>query len=707
MAIHYDLILHSLTSVLNESNYRRQYLVLERWCRDVLESYGGILITDIPSAIHILSIVKVKLENDFNVFSPLISNIFEVLWHPVVERKAYQSLNSTDILVTYIQSIASFLNVEAISVKIEVIKCFCCIINGCVNIFDPLKDTSSRESETMFDFKPVQDMHFLHSIILKANVLESFVYELRLGVESYAHSKSLLCLQPHENETAEDDITDSVDEEDSIASSLQTGRENLKMLESLLSMMLRLCVDLSKDSSIVRVLNENQLCNILISLLRNMVSSGFQDRRINDIIEILWNCLEESVGDSDNVKDSVDVIAATETLIMLLVELLDKGYRQVDKEMRNDVLVLMTIVARLPGARETMVLSGVLSTLLTFACAEEGSQLQSNLNIRNFRSASAIDIELKHTMWLFISDLLRGGRNDFYDIASASPFVSCLLTYLDQNSLVDTHKDKSFVSMSLSVLSTDRPSLLQHSAGPSSYSEAFFASLSHIQLRELQVMGAVFLAEHVSFMLSAFTEQEGSMRILAVLDRYAYSTVPEHRSLVYNSILILVSICAESESMKTSIVESSSSVMDTLLGLLNNNDEDAIRGASARLISVLCTNNASTQKHFQRIGGIQALINHLVRFADPRKPLVGMNNKRNLRGYHDEHSSTAEMGKPFPGGEANVLMTSLIACLQSSVVGCNANERIFAQIEGIDALLDLLEVSHFIVQVRKHFSRTS
>ena len=120
------------------------------------------------------------------------------------------------------------------------------------------------------------------------------------------------------------------------------------------------------------------------------IADDFKDRLVSNCIDIIWNLLETSSNElmnRDNIARSrakliekrrstnclrvLGVPKSLNVLRRLLEQSLVSGFRAVDKELRNNVLVVASILARHKENHVHFITSGLLDLLLLYACAPE------------------------------------------------------------------------------------------------------------------------------------------------------------------------------------------------------------------------------------------------------------------------------------------------------------------------------------------------
>eukprot|EP00742_Colponemidia_sp_Colp-10_P013904 GILJ01015743.1.p1 GENE.GILJ01015743.1~~GILJ01015743.1.p1 ORF type:complete len:971 (-),score=149.69 GILJ01015743.1:105-2795(-) len=178
---------------------------------------------------------------------------------------------------------------------------------------------------------------------------------------------------------------------------------------------------------------ECDACNLLV---RTMSVCERGDRRIAVAVEILWNLLElcpvEAAGRSCD-KEIVDALCQT------FVECLSIGYKQKERELRNDMIVVVTAISEAPNA--TAALGAFAEILLELSCGNEKHNGRSEspfINPRHHYTLSNEDQQAKSLSWGFLARLCREGDASSPSGLSAAAhavldwgFVDVLISYLD------------------------------------------------------------------------------------------------------------------------------------------------------------------------------------------------------------------------------------------------------------------------------------
>lgn len=461
----------------------------------------------------------------------------------------------------------------------------------------------------------------------------------------------------------------------------------------------------------------------------------------------LQQLLEQNIMDFDEVVIS---------LLRVFTALVHDGYRMADKECRNEILVCLSMLSTFKSAAASFMSSNALTIFTTYACiAEVGKTSWAFFarpipKIRNFGSIHDIDLQLKRELWLVIMDILSGDDPDALLTVSSSPLMDTLLAYLEFDSFEPAPSKGSMIlgesqsganfspSRSRSqVLPDGGQSEVMNSAnqqqaaspagneegdtpnlheledpsnyqtmnvGPKSYltpeadamAHRFLKQLPLNELLELQVTAASFLATSAVKLLGEFLRIQGPVRILDIAYKYSRSNVPEHKAMVYQCLLLLNRCMMVSEEVK--MIMEAENAIETFLLQFEHTDEDDTRTIAARLISILCSRgNQVCQQQVREQGGLALLIKVLLKYAENRRVQVG--KKAGVKIAH-QHEGDDDVGDDGIGGSVSIVVVAIIDCLHKSVVGNRRSEATFAQNEGVDMILNLLEVSQFLQRVQ-------
>uniref|UniRef100_A0A9J7X9S9 Cilia- and flagella-associated protein 69 ARM repeats domain-containing protein n=1 Tax=Cyprinus carpio carpio TaxID=630221 RepID=A0A9J7X9S9_CYPCA len=355
--------------------------------------------------------------------------------------------------------------------------------------------------------------------------------------------------------------------------------------------------------------------------------------------EILWNLLEN--GSRQEVTSQLSSSDCIASLRDAFLHLLLKGFRHHERQLRNDLLLLLSLIAEKPGA--PLIESGFLKHLtpfLTFPELKSHNPLVRNLKL----SFNQEDFEMKKLLLnimvvlsrdLAALQLFREGRVmlALMLLVKPSPSAVCRWTSRQQEELQ---------LQALSTLSTLAPLML----------DEYISCQANtcLLLLDCCLQDDTFSGRGHGFHGSGGgrkAQLRGCMRVLRSV------TSVEHEPLQQD-------LCDQG-------------VIGQLLGVLRwflgrPEDEDAvaleIQTDCLFLLSVLCEGDVHRKELFGR-DGVEVLIQYL----------------------------SLDAALVFSGLGHNKLLLSTVDCLWSCVVGCFGMEDVFVAGGGVDLLLQLLQRS--------------
>mmetsp|Transcript_44139 Transcript_44139/g.56561 ORF Transcript_44139/g.56561 Transcript_44139/m.56561 type:complete len:1219 (-) Transcript_44139:172-3828(-) len=271
-------------------------------------------------------------------------------------------------------------------------------------------------------------------------------------------------------------------------------------IRALLGSLMNLLREISGDSNSSSEIVKSNGMSVVIDLLRLLVVEP-RDPLIKTCIEVLWNCLEHSqhmlelgaaaVSRTQLVErrrraNAMYALATTEaltTLRDLVAALLKTGHRTEDKELRNEVLIVCSFLARQRRSHAYFRTTGLLDMLLAYATAAENKDFMLSdeanegggggggggyeehgdnydryqhdddedniypINVtsyhlpdldedfplaeaRNFATVQPADLEMKRILWALLSDLSKQDTLNLEAVVDSN-LLSVLLMYLN------------------------------------------------------------------------------------------------------------------------------------------------------------------------------------------------------------------------------------------------------------------------------------
>lgn len=575
-------------------------------------------------------------------------------------------------------------------------------------------------------------------------------------------------------------------------------------------LLIDLCLDIVNHNNIecAALMFQFGLGNGILTLLQKDFEYDNRDKRLSYGVEILWYSLESfleyirihdqsngnlsgsgvNLSSTANLRscenpnytamlemyvDVIDMGLVTRTLKNLLLFQLNDGFRQSDKELRNEIMIVLTMFSQFPNAIGHFIATQLMTIFVTYASVEEIGRskwmffYKPVADSRNFATINDIDLEFKKQCWCVITYLLNTNDVDALLCFAASPFMTCLFQYLEYepsassgtavlsstnnqgaqlhghsiasqnhpllvNSAILMNSPSHSNSMMLSQYtphdanqSSQHGQPLQHSTkGPTGASassillqmtqgksgKGFIAQLTPSKLREFQLQAILCLLQNAPKVIGEFERMNGPLRIihlaLKLVQQYQLQGnasanmqgQQDYQMIVYYS-LILLNRCLINSNLIRSFMETSQVIPIFLYIFIYSNHEES-RAQAVRLIASLCSNNHTFCQHQVKVSnGIVSLLQPLKQYVVKRPALIGL--KAGLK-----INKNIDGGEPIPdpyenpyNGEVSVLILAVLDALRYILVGNTGNELHFAEVEGLDILLDLLEISTFVLRL--------
>ncbi|XP_043089032.1 cilia- and flagella-associated protein 69-like isoform X2 [Puntigrus tetrazona] len=359
--------------------------------------------------------------------------------------------------------------------------------------------------------------------------------------------------------------------------------------------------------------------------------------------EILWNLLEN--GSRQEVTSQLSSSDCIASLKDAFLHLLLNGFRHHERQLRNDLLVLLTLISEKPGA--PLIESGFLKHLMPFITFPE---LKShNPQVRNLKlTFSQEDFEMKKLLLNIIVVLSQ-------DLAALQLF----------------REGRVMLALMLLV----KPSSSAVRSGRRSWTCR--------QQEELQLQALSTLSSLAPLMLDEYISCQANTCLLLLLDcclqddslgeqgQGFHGSGGKKAQLRYCVRLLRSVVFVQHEPLQQDLCDQGA--IGQLLGVLRRflgrpEDEDAvaleIQTDCLLLLSLLCERDLHRKELFGR-DGVEVLIQYLS--LDPALVFSGLGH--------------------------NKLLLSAIDCLWSCVVGCFGTEDVFVSGGGVDLLLQLLQRS--------------
>ncbi|XP_074659218.1 cilia- and flagella-associated protein 69-like isoform X2 [Tubulanus polymorphus] len=360
-------------------------------------------------------------------------------------------------------------------------------------------------------------------------------------------------------------------------------------------------------------------------------------------VDILWNLLEN--GDKSQVSGQLGNIVCIKQLQEAFVQQVTQGYSHYDRQLRNDLLVITSLlIADQPDA--PFVETGFVKMFVLLATFQEVKS--HHALVRHLRLGTGHeDFEFKK---LLINILVLLSRNTAaVPILSEGRVLLALFGYVREN---------------------------ENTTSPSDYTAA--------QFEEIQLHAMAALCTLCPLMIDDYMTCQGSTRLLLLLEWcvgtedygghgnsfHAVGGRGNKRAQMRHCLRLLRSIISTGEEVIIQDLVDQGAI-NQITGILSNvcksdEDDDAIdvemQCDMLFILSNLCEGDMHRRELFGR-EGVEVLTGYMK--MNPRKISSGLGHHR--------------------------LMLSTVDAIWCAVVGCYSTEDIFLETEGVFLLLDLLE----------------
>ncbi|XP_007938022.2 cilia- and flagella-associated protein 69 [Orycteropus afer afer] len=361
--------------------------------------------------------------------------------------------------------------------------------------------------------------------------------------------------------------------------------------------------------------------------------------------EILWNLLEKS--SKEEIIQQLSNLECLLTLKEVFKNLFMRGFSHYDRQLRNDVLVITTIIAQNPGA--PMIESGFTQDLILFATFNEvksQNSLVKGLKLTN----SYEDFELKKLLFNIIVILCK-------DLSTIQLLVH----------------GKVILALFSYVKKPEKHKIIEWSAA---------------QHEELQLHAIATLSSVAPLLIEEYMLCQGNAQVLAFLE-WCESEDPflsqgnsfhgtggrgnKFAQMRYSLRLLRALVYLEEETVNKDLCEKGA--IQQLIGIFKNmmnksheKEESIVLEIQSDILLIL-SGLCEHQIHRKEIFGTEGvdIILHIMK-TDPKKLQSGL-------GY-------------------NVLLFSTLDSIWCCILGCYPSEDYFLEKEGIFLLLDLLALNH-------------
>ncbi|CAM9752955.1 unnamed protein product [Chrysoparadoxa australica] len=637
--------------------------------------------------------------------------------------------------------------------------------------------------------------------------------------------RTIMCLVAALENSAGVDGMDSLESISTLdEASLHQGDElqaqpkpGIKALGEVLVAQLQLMKSLSTNPENSALLTEGGLMPMLVRVVG--ILSSIQEESLGIAIEIMWNSLESSqeimaavtavtsrsslvrAARKANAAHALSTYEALCTLRTVLEAFFVEGYRAKDKELRNEVLIVVSFISRNSRSLPFFRTSGMVHLLLRYVTAVETgiqdaapertdmkatfstgipgdppvTQLRPLADTHNFATTAEADLELKTLVWPLLGHL--GSHDDsILAIVADSPLIETLLMYADlvveegpttEFQSPNLGKSMSMASMSLpsaNILGTAAPPSNEGSApdgwdaeeqrlpdvpaaegqgngqtrghaninddlaipeGPpgqlggisrsghsfdATTSQLFVpAILSRLPVTSFKVMQSQAIAALVALAPKAtakFHALGGHIVTMQYLERCGTESDQEH--LIRGAVMLLTTVVGL-PGLQDDLGEIGA--VQTMLAKYSQTLGTDLKADVAAIISRLCVGSVANQTYFREADGIPLFVQTIKTYCEGRVRALHQERRHRASASggsgedaaakfgSDSGSSRTSMGSAGSTFDTlNPLIAHVVDLLWNAVIGNRKSEARLLQCEGLDSLLDLLEVCPSIMR---------
>ncbi|KAK1944660.1 Cilia- and flagella-associated protein 69 [Phytophthora citrophthora] len=418
-------------------------------------------------------------------------------------------------------------------------------------------------------------------------------------------------------------------------------------LSALLFPLIDLLYELSSYQRCAEVLVVSGTLYYIVFVLQNITNP--QDELLPLCLEILWNVLDMSqekmatINKVNSRKELLEVFRlrnATfflgneftfQALLHVLEMLLAQGYRQQDKEMRNECLMILHVLAKRRRSLDFFYSTGLTACLFSYATSAELSHVKdkssataSAITASNqyYTTTSDEDFEFKQMLWFLLAEISYDHEANLSELAQFR-FLDVWLSYVTAGS--------------------------QKSGSSRKYSAP--------QLQILQWTALSALNHVTPFVVDHFYDIGGHEKLLKFLELNV-----GNEDFLASTWLLMLQISPplpyfQAELGKLGAIETAVDIFEAS----PSRNTFAIRRNAILACASMCRNDdGSNRRRFRQANGVHILINYLE--FDPSHSVL----------------------------EENILI-GIIDAVRSCVIGDHESETAFINDDGVSKLLSILE----------------
>jgi len=653
--LNYEKIIKLFTNKHSKDLHERQIAVVKRVCRHNPE---GFKICELHFIQEVITLVNAKVAEGHSAFVPPLCGIIELCGKPFIRVKANEECLITDVIKGALVELGKLLHSKVPAVQLSAATALREIAKG----KDPLRSNNQPKSNGGFaDDLRATPRQFNQQLLnssgvvdttadaLHKEVAELFTFDAD-GDGKIDESEMIRFKQLNDADAINDNdevvFSDSEDDEPKQDEPEEIGQT--KQPPYFLISLMKTLREFSYHPANAARLTLLNVIPAMVKIVGSIVD--FHEDLLLITMEVLWNILEHCVNSLKQQSGSVaqkqvtemfreanavQIIGKKATLQVLhdlMRRILQGGHRMKDKELRNEVLIISTIIAGDHHSVKHFLSSGYLELLLTYSTASDlGTEVDAD--VHNFGTNSPEDFEMKQSMWFLLSMLAQADEDNLkYVTGGGSRLYETLLLYINPTDV------------------DGQPAVSQ--------------SWAPTQMKALQMQALSLLTSLVPLSPDEYRRHNGNEIVLNFLQMASSPNVLKQSApdmeLQHQALRLLHHTCTLGD-FQSQLGELGA--IEVMLRIFNNPENPTVmRRDAISVISHMCSSgHEENQTRFRRANGVESLI--------PCLSYIKADAVSN-----------------------NFLIVASVGCVWNAVVGCRRSEARLLHQEGIDSLLDLLEV---------------
>lgn len=378
------------------------------------------------------------------------------------------------------------------------------------------------------------------------------------------------------------------------------------------------------------------------NLVPKLLTGDSRSPIVDVAIELIWNLIE--------LDQSACLMFGTEINVQAMSEVLNhqlrECYRSQDKELRNEVLVILAKVAKEESNRKHLARTSCLRTILrhgTFSELYDPSSTTGKLalgaqGVRDFtQTTEALDLEMKVLMW----DIITTCATEYFSHAQIvqEQFLPVLLMYID-NDLYQSY-----------------PAI---------------ARWPYTQLLQLQMHALQCIIRVAPLIPTQFSQERGMERLIQFAadvaenpDNLVEKQLARHRTIKLQN-LALQALVQTMSKLDIASIDHDANLISNLIDIFGTDRPNLMTNAFAiTILSVMIKDNETNRRTFRKEGGLKTIAAFL---GDAKLILTS--------------------AKQYPQ-----LLCAVVDCVWSAVLHNKRNALYFLSLDGVDHLLNLILVT--------------